>query len=847
MPPKKSEKILVIVESPGKIKKIQDILGDNYIVSASVGHIIDLSVKKMSVDIENDFNPKYEYLYGKEKVINDLKKLSSMSSDILLATDEDREGEMIAWSLAHVLNIKNPKRITFNSITSDELLNAVKNYRKIDYDLVDAQKARRILDRIVGYEISPVLWKSMGQGSLSAGRVQSVVVKLIIDRENEIDEFFKSKLISYFNMTGKFLDNKKTSFVSTLYSTKKSKIVETDEEDDKADIIETKQNGNLRSGSKFLIEDGKQVKIIMKSLQKSKFKIQGIGSRESIKNPSAPFTTSTLQQEASRKLGFTIKRTMSVAQNLYEAGHITYMRTDSVNLSKEAINAVTKYILDTFGKTYSKPKEYKGKTTNAQEAHEAVRPTHFEHKTLIEKGKISSDEIKLYQLIWKRTVASQMSSAIFNINTTQIDISELKDYFFSTEVCTVKFNGFLTVYDIKNIENEIPEKNDDTISIILPKVGEEIKYSEFISVQNYQKPPARYNEAMLVKKLDPDNLNIGRPSTYAAITTKIQEREYVRKMDHEGKEVGSITFHCDNKDIKEENNKLVLGKDTNKLTPTHMGKVVTKFLNEYFSDIMDYSFTATMEDNLDKIAEGRVDITKILKTFYTDFHKTIQSLDKKQIKILDENKRILGKDPETGFNVIATYKKYGPIVMFETGKTTENMAPIKAPLTLDTINLKQALELLSYPKILGRYEKKEVKLHRGKFGLYIKFGDENISLNSLELTSENDLEFDQVVDLIKERMKKYLWSGKEGKVEYLIMEGPYGRFINVTDKSKKLNKPLNVKLVGDIQIKELTLDKVKLLIEEGKINKFKKKKNNTDNNLKTRKVTKSKSVTKTKH
>lgn len=828
MPPKKSEKILVIVESPGKIKKIQDILGDKYIVSASVGHIIDLSAKKMSIDIENDFKPKYEYLYGKEKIIQDLKKLSSMSSDILLATDEDREGEMIAWSLAHVLDIKNPKRITFNSITSDEILNAVKNYRKIDYDLVDAQKARRILDRIVGYEISPVLWKSMGQGSLSAGRVQSVVVKLIIDRENEIDEFFKSKLVSYFNMTGKFLDKKKTPFVSTLYSTKKSKIVETDEEDDKEKVevteTETKKNGDLHSGSKCLIEDGKQVKTIMKSLQKSKFKIQGIGSRESIKNPSAPFTTSTLQQEASRKLGFAIKRTMSVAQNLYEAGHITYMRTDSVNLSKEAMKAVTKYVLESFGKAYSKPKEYKGKTTNAQEAHEAVRPTHFEHKTLTEKGKIGSDEIKLYQLIWKRTVASQMSSAIFNVNTTQIGISELKDYFFSTEVSTVKFNGFLAVYDIKNIENEIPEKNDDTLSIVLPKVGEEIKYSEFISVQNYQKPPPRYNEAMLVKKLDPDNLNIGRPSTYAAITTKIQEREYVRKMDHEGKEVESITFHLNNKDIKEEKNKVVLGKDTNRLSPTHMGKVVTNFLNEYFSDIMDYSFTATMEDNLDKIAEGQIDITKVLKEFYKDFHKTVQSLDKKQIKILDENKRILGKDPETGFNVVATHKKYGPIVMIETGKTKENMAPIKPPLTLDTINLKQALELLSYPKLLGRYEKKEVKLHRGKFGLYVKIGDENISLNSLKLKNEGDLEFEQVIELIKERMKKYLWSGKEGKVEYLIMEGPYGRFINVTDKSKKLNKPLNVKLVESTKIEELTLDKVKLLVEEGKLNKFKKKK-----------------------
>jgi DNA topoisomerase-1 len=467
MPPKKSDKTLVIVESPGKIKKIQDILGDSYIVAASVGHIIDLSAKKMSIDIDNDFRPKYEYLPGKEKVINDLKRLAKLSSDILLATDEDREGEMIAWSLAHVLEIKDPKRITFNSITAEEILNAVKKPHKIDFDMVDAQKARRILDRIVGYEISPILWKSIGQ-ALSAGRVQSVVVKLIIDRETEIDEFFNSKLKSFFNVTGKFLDKKKVPFTSVLFSTKKSKVQEIDTEEDVEDVkdlsseTETAKNGDLKQGSKFLLEDIKEVKQVLKSLQKSKFKIQGIGSRESLRNPAPPFTTSTLQQEASRKLGFAIKRTMSAAQNLYEAGHITYMRTDSVNLSKDAMKTITKYVLDKYGKSYSRPKEYKGKTSNSQEAHEAVRPTHVEHPEVNQKGKVGSDEAKLYQLIWKRSVASQMSPAVFNINTTQIGISELRDNFFSTEVSTVKFNGFLAVYDIKNLENENPEKNVDS-------------------------------------------------------------------------------------------------------------------------------------------------------------------------------------------------------------------------------------------------------------------------------------------------------------------------------------------------------------------------------------------------
>ncbi len=852
MPPKKTDKILVIVESPGKIKKIQDILGDKYIVAASVGHIIDLSAKKMSIDIDNDFKPKYEYLPGKEKVIADLQKLAKFSSDILLATDEDREGEMIAWSLAHVLQIKDPKRITFNSITADELLNAVKKPHKIDFNMVDAQKARRILDRIVGYEISPILWKSIGQ-ALSAGRVQSVVVKLIIDRENEIDEFFNNKLKSFFSVNGKFLDKKKVPFTSVLCSTKKSKITETETEEDKEDVknlmseTETEKNGDLKQGGKFLLEDIKEVKSILKSLQKSKFKIQGIGSRESFRNPSPPFTTSTLQQEASRKLGFAIKRTMSAAQNLYEAGHITYMRTDSVSLSKEAMKTITKYVLDKYGKSYSRPKEYKGKSSNTQEAHEAVRPTHIEHPEVQQKGKVGSDEAKLYQLIWKRSVSSQMSPAIFNINTTQIGISELKDYFFSTEVSTVKFNGFLTVYDIKNIENENPEKNDDTVSISLPKVGEEIKYSNFTSVQNYQRPPPRYNEAMLVKKLDPDNLNIGRPSTYAAITTKIQEKEYVKKMDHEGKTVDFITLVCDSKDIKEEKNQVTLGKDMNRLSPTHMGKIVTKFLIDYFPDIMDYKFTALMETNLDKIAEGKSELVKVLGGFYKDFHKIVAGLDKKQIKLMDESRKVLGKDPESGNDVVATLRKYGPVVMIETGKTKVNMAPIKAPLTIDTITLKQALELLSYPKLLGKYDKKEVKLHRGKFGLYVKYGEENISLNKLNLKDEGELEFDTVVELIKDKLKKYLWTGKEGKVEYLIMEGPYGRYINISDKSKKTNKPLNVKLMEGVKIEELTLDKVKALVEEGKLHKFKRKATpKTEGGSKTEAKTEAKTETVTK-
>jgi DNA topoisomerase-1 len=421
------------------------------------------------------------------------------------------------------------------------------------------------------------------------------------------------------------------------------------------------------------------------------------------------------------------------------------MRTDSVNLSKEAFKQINSYVVSKYGKNYSKPREYKSKSANTQEAHEAVRPTHIEETTISQKGRIASDEFKLYQLIWKRTIASQMSPAIFNVNVTHIGISDMKEYYFSTEVQTVKFNGFLTVYDIKNIESNDDFKPDDTISIILPKVGEEIKYSEFQSIETYQKPASRFNEAMLVKKLDPDNLNIGRPSTYAAIITKIQEKEYIKKIDHEGTQVESRIVTCTPKDITESKNPIVLGKDTNRLSPTHMGNIVTNFLITYFPQIMDYKFTATMESQLDNIAEGKAEYISVLDSFYTNFHKIVESLDKKNLKVMDFEKRVIGKDPETNHDVIATHRKYGPIVMIETGESKLNMAPIKLPLTIKTINLKQALELLSYPKLLGKYERKDVKLHRGKFGLYVKYGEENISLASLKIKDDSEINFDKIV------------------------------------------------------------------------------------------------------
>ena len=814
-------KILVIVESPGKIKKIQDILGDDYIVTASVGHILDLEADKMSVDIKNNFEPIYTTLSGKENVISDIKKLASKVDDILLATDEDREGEMIAWSLAYILNLKNAKRITFNSITEKELLEAVQKPRKIDDNLVDAQKTRRILDRIVGYEISPILWKNIGN-ALSAGRVQSVVVKLILDREEEIEDFIKNKLNSYFIINGKFLDKKKIEFTAQLYSTKKSKVkIDTPKEKDD-DTNDDISNGILLKGEKALVINKKTAQEILNEIAKSKMTIGGIGTKKSMRKPSPPFTTSTLQQESARKLGMTIKRTMMAAQHLYEGGHITYMRTDSVSLSQEAMEKINKYVLKTYGKEYSNPTEYKGKSANTQEAHEAVRPTHIDVITLDKKGKIADDEQRLYNLIWKRSVASQMKPAIFNINTTQILISKLKDYYFQTQVNQILFNGFLAVYNIKNIEED-EEGNDLSATITLPNIGEEIKYEEIISNELYHKPPSRYNEASLVNKLDPENLNIGRPSTYAAIINKIQEKEYVVKQDHEGIEKDTLKMILDKKGkIEETKDKVIIGKETGKLTPTTMGKIVTKFLVKNFPEIMDYQFTSDMEEKLDNIAEGKNNWIKILEVFYKDFHPTVEKLLELKVRVMDENNKVLGKDKD-GNEVIVSIKKYGPVVYIadEKGKSL-NMAPIKAPMTMDNITLKMALELLAYPKSLGKIDRKEVKLYKGKYGYYIKYGDENISLAKLNIENEEDITIDKVKEIIEEKKKKYLWEGTDGKTHYVVLEGPYGKFINVSEKSKKV-KPVNVKLPEEVKIEDLTIDKIKTIVIEGKKNKFKKK------------------------
>lgn len=842
MPKTKSDgKTLVIVESFAKTTKIQQILGNEYVVMASGGHIMDLDDKTISVEIENKFKPIYSKVKGKESIIKNLKAAAKGAIDVLLATDKDREGEMIALNLAEVLNLEKPKRIVFGSITKDEIIKAIKNPKNIDMNMVNSQKTRRILDRIVGYEVSPILWKNIGE-SLSAGRVQSVVVRLLLDREREITKFFNGDTQSSYRFIGTFVDKNNKEFKATLVKTSstiksnKSKDDDIDELDETENIdasddeIKTK---TIKSG-KTNIKTEKEVKDLLKITMNSTFKLSDVLERDSIRQPSAPFTTSTLQQEAARKLGFSVKRTMCAAQTLYEAGKITYMRTDSVGLSPEALKNIEKFIVHEYGKEYFRRFEYITKKKNTQEAHEAVRPTDVNTKGVSIEGKIGNDEMRLYALIWKRTVASQMSPAKFKIKNVQISISKTEEYIFNTQIETPVFAGFLTVYNLANLEKEVEGEDKELQTVELPKIGSKIKIKNVLANQEYDRPAPRYNEASLVNKMDPKNLNIGRPATYGAIITKIQERKYVEKKDIDGVQKDSKTFvwMSTKSTIDESTKKIWIGKETGKLVPTPMGMIVTDFLIEHFTEIMDYQFTSTMEDQLDEIEEGERVWYKLLEEFYRKFHKIVEKLSKQQLKIMDKNRKVLGIDEKTGKDIVATMKKYGPVVLIDNGdKKPLNIAPIKLPLTIDTITLDGAIEILAYPKCLGKYDGKQIKLCTGKFGLYVKHGDTNYSLKDVDDFDEDvdeDELLDKIIEVIKDKKENsnVLWEKKDGKISYTILNGQYGRYINIKDSSKKMSKGTNVKFPkGDDNcddIENMTIEKIKEIINKNKTNGFKK-------------------------
>ena len=830
-------KILVIVESPNKIKKIQAILGSKYEVVASVGHIMDLEPNTMSVDIQNNFKPTYAIYKDKEKVVKELKSAVNRSSDVLIATDGDREGEMIAWSLVQALKLKNPKRIVFYSVTPSELKKAIENPREMDNNLIDAQKSRRILDRIVGYEISPTLCKSI-RAQLSAGRVQSVITQLVIDKENEINNFLENNENTYFRINGSFVDVGGNQFKSQLYEkkeivesksktikkTKKKEEKEEKEEDEKEEKEETENNKMMGFIAKIVGHDN--AKNVFTSLTKSKLSVESISDKISTRNPSAPFTTSTLQQEAASKLGFSVKRTDNAAQKLHHAGYVTYIRTDSVSLSEEALNNVKKYVNDTYGKEYYRKMQYKSKKNNAQEAHEAIRPTDVFTEFVPMDNGLNNDDVRLYSLIWKRTVASQMTPAKIDQKILQINIDKLPKYYFATQFEQVAFNGFLAVYNIASVEEIISDEISSAPTTFdnIPEEGTIMNPTDLIGYQDYDRPSSRYTEGVLTKKLD--TLGIGRPATSSKIIGKIQDKGYIETKNIDGitKEIKKWCWTSKTKKITETLDEIKIGKESNKLVPTSTGILITDFLVKYFPDIMDYEFTADMEKKLDDIAEGTLGWETMLDQFYSQFHPFVVDLIDKNIDIIDEHSRNLGDHPELGIPIIATIGKHGPMLKMSVSKTKATFAPIKKPLTIETITLEDALKIFEYPKALGKFKKMNIILTKGQHGFYLKAGETNYSLpedvNPEEVTLDYAKEMIEEKDKeMEEKNKNILWTNRDTKNIYSIKIGPYGNFIEVKSiaPKNKTIKPLFVKYSSD-DVTDMSINKVKELV-----NDFKKK------------------------
>ncbi len=696
----------MIVESPAKAKTIEGFLGKDFTVKSSFGHIRDLVKKGFGVDIENNFTPTYEVQPDKERVIAELKKLSKDADMVWLASDEDREGEAISWHLYETLglNKKNTKRIVFHEITKSAILKAIENPREIDINLVNAQQARRVLDRLVGFELSPILWRKV-RPSLSAGRVQSVAVRLIVEREREIQKFVSTSAFK----------------VSALF---------------------TVGSGILKAELDKRFTTEAEAQAFLEKCKAAIYTISSLETKPAKRSPAAPFTTSTLQQEAARKLGFSVAQTMQVAQRLYEAGKITYMRTDSVNLSDTAMDQANKAINANYGAKYYSPRKYKNKSKGAQEAHEAIRPTYID-TTAIDGER---NEMRLYDLIWKRTIASQMSDAELEKTTAKVTINTTAETFVAQgEV--LKFDGFLKVY----MEGTDDEDTDEENSSMLPpmKVGEKIESKEISATQRFTHHPARYTEASLVKKLE--ELGIGRPSTYAPTISTVQKRNYVEKTDREGSPRNFVSLSLVkqniNKEIKTENT----GAEKSKLFPTDIGMVVNDFLLQYFPTILDFNFTAKVEEEFDEIADGNLDWQKMLGEFYKPFHKTVESTMENSERASGE--RNLGTDPTSGKPIIVRIGRFGPLAQI--GETNEDtgekakFASLQKNQSLETITLEEALDLFKLPMNLGTYEGKEVIVAIGRFGPYIKLDEAFISIPRTIDPFTVDME--TAIEIIKEK------------------------------------------------------------------------------------------------
>ncbi len=839
-------KNLLIVESPAKAKTIEKILGKDFTVKSSFGHVRDLEKGNNAVDVDNGFKPKYVVSPEKKKVVSELKGVLKKVDEVWLATDEDREGEAISWHLCEVLglDVNNTKRIVFREITKPAVQKAVQNPRSVDINLVNAQQARRILDRLVGFELSGLLWKKI-KGKLSAGRVQSVAVKLLVEREREINAFKATpffKIVAYFDV-----------------------------KNERGSVVQLKAESPKRYDSE------QDAQSFLEACAKAEFQIDDIEVKPLKRKPTAPFTTSTLQQEASRKLGFAVKRTMSVAQRLYEAGHITYMRTDSIALSEVALASIAQEIEKNYGKNYLKTRRYKNKNSNAQEAHEAIRPTYIDRHTVTS----NRDEQRLYELIWKRTIASQMAEAIVEKTTVKIGVSTVPDTTLNAVGEVLKFDGFLKVY----LESKDDDEEEEAKGMLPPlKKGQFLNLNNMTATERFTRPPARFTEASLVKKLE--ELGIGRPSTYAPTISKIMEegRGYVTKETRDGVERSYKILKLQKGEISKKEDTEITGAVKNRLFPSDLGITVSDFLSEHFGKIMDYNFTAGIEEKFDKIAAGNREWTAMLEDFYKPFHANVEDTLENAERATGE--RILGKDPETGRTLLTRITRNGPVAQIgtpeELGEEEKpKYANLRPTQSIETITFEEAMKLFELPRVLGSYKGAELSIGVGRYGPYVKYGDKKyVSIpkgedplklseeRALELVAEkekadapvgtykgmpitkgkgrfgpflkwNDLyvnvprryDFENISledmhELIEAKVQKeanrYIHQWKDEGIS--VENGRWGPFIKFKKKNVKIPKKEDGSRVTSEEAKDMTLEDVKKLIEAEIPNAFAKKK-----------------------
>lgn len=755
---KQMEGNLVIVESPGKIGKLQKFLGKDYIVKSSIGHIRDLQDKKLSVDIEHGFTPEYVIPADKKKVVAELKKIVGEVKTVWLASDEDREGEAISWHLYEVLGLKDKdtKRIVFHEITEEAILNAVKNPREINMDLVDAQQARRVLDRLVGFEVSPILWRKI-QPKLSAGRVQSVALRLVVDREREIMAFNRE---AYY----------------------------------KTDAVFTPEGGNVKVnatlGTRFkTVEEARK---FLEDCAGAEFRVGNIDKKAATRCPAAPFTTSTMQQEAARKLHFPVNTTMKVAQSLYEKGLITYMRTDSTNLSKLALGASRDFIVKNFGENYSKTRQYHTTSKGAQEAHEAIRPTYIGNTSI--EG--TPQEQKLYNLIWKRTIASQMADASL-LNTNIKIVNDKREEKFAVQATQIVFDGFLKVY------MESYDDQQDEEEVILPalNVGDRMIPQSFSSAGKFTTPPPRYSEASLVKKLE--ELGIGRPATYGTIiSTLTTGRGYIVKGDKEGEKIPVTCLSMKNGIISESMKAEPVGAEKGKLLPQEIGMIVTDYLVKNFGNIMDYDFTANVENDFDKVAKGQLRWNKLIAEFYAPFHKKVEDVLESR-EYGSKVSRELGKDPSDGQPVVAKFGQYGPYIQKGEGENRQ-FAHLAPGQLIESITLEEALKLFLLPRKVGSYNGIDIIATKGKFGPYLKYGDRNTSLpkgkDPLTVTLEECI---SLIESISEKASANTPMLEFTESDIHVINGRYGPYIKHDGRNFKIPKGIDAATLTEEKCKEI--------------------------------------------